>query len=117
MMAGFAESVRVKSEADALRQRVSADTAWRVAEARAEQAVEVRNIGKASLEGDVGNRAFVVACFRQHRESPLQAQFGDARGEGCSGLLQQPLQIARGNAHLACDRDDAESGSQKRAAI
>src|SRR5215207_3482872 len=61
----------------------------------------MRNIGKADLQRDVGNSACAVARLGKQRESPLQSQLANACGEGCSGRLDQALQIARRDALTA----------------
>src|SRR5882757_604210 len=66
-----------------------ADAARRVAEAGAEQPVEMRDVGKSRLPGDLGNRAAVVMLPAQQRERPLQPQLVDARGERHAGFLEQ----------------------------
>src|SRR6266571_8400920 len=53
---------------------MGADTARRIAEAGTEQPVEVRDIGKADVQRDVGYPAGAVARLGQQRESPLQPQ-------------------------------------------
>jgi hypothetical protein len=45
-----------------------ADAFWRVAKAGTEESVEVRNIGKASLQGDVANTNIEQVLRRQERE-------------------------------------------------
>jgi hypothetical protein len=40
----------------------------RIAEAGAEQPVEVRNIGKAGLQGDIANPSLIIMCPGQQRE-------------------------------------------------
>src|SRR5450755_1338528 len=63
-----------------------AHAAWRVAEAGAEQAVEMGDVGKARLQCDLGNPALAMIAGQQ-RESLLQPEFGDPRGERRSGCL------------------------------
>ena len=70
--------------------------------------IEVRNIGKADLQRNVGNPACVVAGLGQQGERFLQPQFVHARSERRSGRLQQPLQIARRDAQAVRHRLYAE---------
>src|ERR1700751_6098629 len=72
----------------------------RIAEARAEQPVEVGNIGKAGLQCDIGDAALALARLSQQRVGALQAQLGHSPGKGRSGHFQQPLHIAGRDAHV-----------------
>jgi hypothetical protein len=49
-----------------------ADTFWRIAKARTEKPVEVRNVGKASLQCDVANTNIAQVLRRKERERVFQ---------------------------------------------
>src|SRR5215471_11983919 len=85
-----------------------ADALRRIAKAGTEKPVEVRNIGKASLQCHVANTdvAFGLCC--KERERMFQPYFGDVSGERCPRFLQKPLKIARRDAQTLCHLGHAE---------
>src|SRR5262249_50747495 len=85
-----------------------ADAFWRIAKAGTEKAVEVRNIGKASLQCDVANTDIAqVRCGKEH-ERMFQPQLSDVCRERCPRCLEQPLQIAWRDAQALRHFDEAE---------
>src|SRR5215475_6139608 len=61
--------------------RCGAYARWRVAEAPAERAIEMRNITKADPKRDIDNRQMQMVRVSQHREGTLEPEFCKVLGE------------------------------------
>src|SRR5262245_37245528 len=61
--------------------RCGAYARWRVAEAPAERAIEMRNITKADPKRDIDDRQMQMVRVSQHRESTIKPAFCKVLGE------------------------------------
>src|SRR6516225_1930164 len=66
---------------------VRTNALWRIAKARTEEPVEVRNIGKASPQGDVANAGITFAQRCKEHEGMFQPQLGDVCRKRCPRRL------------------------------
>jgi hypothetical protein len=67
---------------------------WRLAEAPAERAIEMRNVTKADPKRDIDDRQMQMVRVSQHREGTLKPAFCKVLGERLSGPIEQFLHVS-----------------------
>src|SRR5258708_15657214 len=83
--------------------RRSAHAQWRLAEAPAKHAIEMRNVTKAGRKGNIDDRQMEVAPVGQHYEGAIEPAFHKVPGERLSCLLEQSLDVSPRQAQRAGD--------------